>query len=121
MLGVVLWSDNLDNKAVIWCEDQGELAFFNGGTETPLDCVDLDTGDLVQFELQQERHLRYAKNPRRIEQSAYPYLADDLQAATAPKQPDEIPAVPKRKFGSAEIISFAKRKVERSERELALV
>ena len=29
MLGVVLWSDVSDRKAVIWCEDQGDLAYVN--------------------------------------------------------------------------------------------
>ena len=30
MLGVVLWSDSSENNAVIWCEDHGDLAYFDG-------------------------------------------------------------------------------------------
>ncbi|MEP5385962.1 MAG: hypothetical protein ABJQ23_21405 [Shimia thalassica] len=121
MLGVVLWSDSLDNKAVIWCEDQGDLAYFNGGTDTPVDIVDLDAGDLVQFELQQERHLRYAKNPRRIEQGAYAHLPGDLQAATAPQQPDKVAAPKAARLGTADIIPFARRdRKEPSHRQMVL-
>lgn len=29
MFGVVLWSNGVSGKAVIWCEDQGDLAFMN--------------------------------------------------------------------------------------------
>ncbi len=30
MMGVVLWSDQQVGKAVIWCEDQGKLAYVTG-------------------------------------------------------------------------------------------
>ena len=30
MFGVVLWADPVDRKAVIWCEDHGDLAYFKG-------------------------------------------------------------------------------------------
>lgn len=29
MYGVILWSDEITQKAVIWCEDHGRLAYFN--------------------------------------------------------------------------------------------
>ncbi|WP_204114022.1 hypothetical protein [Shimia biformata] len=80
MFGVVLWSDNLDNKAVIWCEDHGDLAFFNGGNDMPSSLPDLDPGDLVQFELSQDRNLRYARNPVRVAEGAYDTLPDTLSA-----------------------------------------
>lgn len=121
MLGVVLWSDNDDNKAVIWCEDHGDLAFFNGGDEAHFDPVDLDAGDLVQFELQQEKHLRYAHNPRRIEQGAYDGLPDQLQEAAQPKQPNQITARPAGQMCSADVIPFARRSPERADRELMAV
>ena len=49
MLGVVLWSDAGDNKAVIWCEDHGDLAYFNGGVDDPASLMDFDAGDLVHL------------------------------------------------------------------------
>lgn len=121
MLGVVLWSDNSDNKAVIWCEDQGDLAYFNGGSDAPLEMADLDAGDLVRFELQQNKHLRYAKNPQRIEQGAYDGLAEQLQDATKPRQPNEVTSVPRRSMRPTDVISFARAKAARSDRELVAV
>lgn len=121
MLGVVLWKDISDNKAVIWCEDQGDLAYFNGASDAPFEMVDLDAGDLVHFELQQEKHLRYAKNPRRIAQGAYEGLAEQLQSAGRPRQPNEVSPVAHKRMGSADIIPFSTRKTERADRELVAV
>lgn len=85
MLGVVLWSDTIDNKAVIWCEDHGELAYFNGEGGTAFEGVALDAGDLVQFEMEQANELRLARNMRRLEQGAYVGLPESLAEAKAPK------------------------------------
>lgn len=85
MLGVVLWSDAGDNKAVIWCEDHGDLAYFNGALDDPAALMDFDAGDLVRFDLREERHQRYARNPRRVGQGAYAGLPEKLcDAASAP-------------------------------------
>ncbi|SHJ91536.1 hypothetical protein SAMN05444000_11567 [Shimia gijangensis] len=121
MLGVVLWSDSLDKKAVIWCEDQGDLAYFNGGEDAPLDLADLDAGDLVSFELQQECHLRYAKNPQRIGQGAYEGLAEQLRDTTRPRQPNEMDTRPRKFMGSADVIPFCRGTIERADRELVAV
>jgi len=121
MLGVVLWSDNYDKKAVIWCEDQGDLAYFNGGAGAPLEDADLDAGDLVSFELQQESHLRYAKNPQRVAQGAYDGLADRLKDAATPSQPNKLRSSTPRPSRSADVISFARGKIERADRELVAV
>jgi len=55
MLGVVLWSDKDAGKAVIWCEDQGKLAYVTG--EQADICADmaLQAGDLCQFQPQDEQ------------------------------------------------------------------
>lgn len=111
MLGVVLWSDSDDNKAVIWCEDHGNLAFYNGGSHPSLDVFDFDAGDLVQFELTEEQHMRYARNPKRVSQSLYPSLAEDLQSMTLEHSRDEpVPssAAPAT-FKSADVLPFRKR------------
>ncbi|WP_299350275.1 hypothetical protein [uncultured Shimia sp.] len=121
MLGVVLWSDNADKKAVIWCEDQGDLAFFNGDNYMPRELVDLDAGDLVHFELQQEKHLRYAHNPRRIEQGAYEGLAGALQEAAKPRQPNEMGRSATKPQASADVILFTPHVTERADRELVAV
>ena len=50
MLGVVLWSDASDRKAVIWCEDQGDLAFMTAADAVLNRDGFFDAGDLVQFD-----------------------------------------------------------------------
>lgn len=110
MLGVVLWSDTDDNKAVIWCEDHGNLAFFSGGNHPSIDVFDFDTGDLIQFELSEKQHMRFAHNPKRVTQNQYPGLAEDLQcmtlqqadAASGPVQCGAVAAG----FTSGEVIPF---------------
>lgn len=118
MLGVVLWSDTDDNKAVIWCEDHGNLAFFNGGSHPSLDVFDFDAGDLVQFEMTEEQHMRFARNPKRVSQSQYPTLAEDLQSMTMEHVPEPKVTQPKAaaSFKSADIIPFSRR-IVRPERD----
>ena len=122
MLGVVLWSDIDDNKAVIWCEDHGNLAFFNGGAHPSLDVFDFDAGDLVQFELTEEQHMRFARNPKRVSQSQYPSLAEDLQTMTLEQAPE--PVTPTRvasaTFKSADVLPFRQMGRSRREDEMAL-
>ncbi|GAA6187332.1 hypothetical protein [Litorivita sp. NS0012-18] len=98
MFGVVLWSDTEDQKAVIWCEDHGDLAFYNAGQKSCFDGVSLDAGDLVQFEVDTAEATRIARNPRLVAEGQYPTLAADLAgkgaaaAAPAPKPVQETPA-----------------------------
>lgn len=111
MLGVVLWSDTTDNKAVIWCEDHGELAYFNGEGGTAFEGVALDAGDLVQFEMEQASELRLARNMRRLEHGAYTGLSESLVEATAPQKAPKSAA----ELCSADILPFTAR---RNAREL---
>lgn len=79
MLGVVLWSDAADRKAVIWCEDQGDLAYVNEGN-TVLQSGDFfDAGDLVQFDMETRKSMRLANNPRLVIQKAGPDLPEVLR------------------------------------------
>jgi hypothetical protein len=66
MLGVVLWSDASDKKAVIWCEDQGDLAFFNSSDGVLTADMFFDAGDLVQFEMEIDASMRRVRNPRLV-------------------------------------------------------
>lgn len=82
MFGVVLWSDAAAQKAVIWCEDQGELAFYtpcDGSIHTaPL----LDAGDLIQFEVTVQKNVRKASNPQVVMPSHSPDLPQKLRSGT---------------------------------------
>lgn len=81
MFGVVLWSDRADQKAVIWCEDHGDLAFYRQSGEQ--DCLRLDVGDWVQFDLVMERNQRLVRNPMLLEQQAYRGIQDLLRSSDA--------------------------------------
>ncbi|MBY6004734.1 hypothetical protein KUV62_12490 [Salipiger bermudensis] len=94
MYGVVLWADHTDQKAVIWCEDHGDLALYHDTEASVHDGVSLDEGDLIEFDLKQEENLRLAHNPRRLAQNHYPGLAQALRHAdasrnTGPTVPNE--------------------------------
>lgn len=94
MYGVVLWSDRTDSKAVIWCEDHGDLAYFNGSLDGAA-MPDMDAGDLVQFDLWQDARVRRALRPRLVANQHYAGLADGLaQTAPAPRPaPDRTSSV----------------------------
>lgn len=80
MFGVVLWSDEQEQKAVIWCEDHGDLAFYQNADDD--NTCDLDAGDWVHFDMTMERSQRFAHNPKLIHEGVYPDLADALSAAS---------------------------------------
>jgi len=80
MFGVVLWSDCAEHRAVIWCEDHGELAYYDA-MEHP-DAVDLlmEPGDLVKFDLgQTSGRMRVVRNPSLVAEKQYPTLASELK------------------------------------------
>ena len=87
MYGVVLWSDLSQNKAVFWCEDHGDLAFYHANPETSL-TIQMDAGDLVQFEVSQKTKLRTALNPRVICDGLHVELPNRLIAETKPQAAD---------------------------------
>ena len=114
MLGVVIWSDESSKKAVIWCEDHGDLAFYK--EQDADEVIMLGAGDLVEFEVTMERQFRYVKNPQLVSDSYSSGLADALthgsaQDAFCPPQPDRA------ERGSADVIPFELARSERA-REL---
>lgn len=101
MLGVILWSDRDDRKAVIWCEDQGDLAFLNAG-ETLMDRdAFFDAGDVVQFDMDIDSSIRRAHNPRLVVEKVGKALPDALRHAGSPAGFEA--------GASAEVIPFAPR------------
>ena len=79
MFGVVLWSDASAGKAVIWCEDQGELAYYTPTEDSLHEGPELDAGDLIQFDLSVHKNIRKASNPQLVVQSHSPSLPDKLR------------------------------------------
>jgi hypothetical protein len=63
MIGVILWSDTSERKAVVWCEDQGDLAFLGNGDAQLEHLGELTAGDLLEFDVRVEGDLRRVNNP----------------------------------------------------------
>lgn len=85
MYGVVLWADECDSKAVIWCEDHGNLAYYSAAEQNLHQGVALDAGDLIQFDLKEDRDVRRARNLQRVDVGYAPDIVDTLKAS--PKEP----------------------------------
>jgi hypothetical protein len=80
MIGVVLWADETACKAVIWCEDHGDLAYYSSSEQSSLDGAAFESGDLVEFEMTRESDLRYAWNPRLVNSQEFRGLDNALEA-----------------------------------------
>lgn len=86
MIGVVLWSDLEDRKAVFWCEDHGDLAYYDASMDTE-DCDSLlNAGDMVEFELRLESKVRRAQHPFVIKPKVCHGLEEHLRASAAAKE-----------------------------------
>lgn len=94
MLGVVLWSDASDRKAVIWCEDQGDLAYVKAPDNIFHTGDFFDAGDLVQFDMEMHKSMRFANNPRLVIEKAGQNLPRVLLEGKKPT-------------GGAEVIPFS--------------
>ena len=79
MIGVVLWSDPEEKKAVFWCEDQGDLAYFDGPDQNKSPCEKFSAGDMVEFDLLLDRKFRKAINAALIEERACSDFQDNLR------------------------------------------
>ncbi|OAN71348.1 hypothetical protein A8B82_03345 [Sulfitobacter sp. EhC04] len=98
MLGVVLWSDPVDRKAVFWCEDQGDLAFYAAGPATdPCDGF-LDAGDMVTFSTDIVGKLRKARDVTLVQEQVCADLPEKLRDTS--QAPAKTPA------GGKRILSF---------------
>lgn len=100
MLGVVLWSDQVDRKAVFWCEDHGDLAYFDGSVSELDGTMFFDAGDMVRFDVSVEQRLRKAVNPRMVQERACAGLTEKLKRTVRPT----LPGAPRQ---SAKIIAFS--------------
>ncbi|MCJ8336190.1 MAG: hypothetical protein MJH10_18475 [Epibacterium sp.] len=98
MIGVVVWTDQTFERAVIWCEDQSDLAYFvrsdqtleegkcqhPGDTTAPIESV--RKGDMVLFDCYYEGTHRMVKNLRLLAEESHPLLAEYLQADAGEEQ-----------------------------------
>lgn len=87
MMGVVLWSDPEDQKAVFWCEDHGDLAYYDGKAGIVVGRDFLSPGDMVDFDITLERKVRRAHNAQVIEARVCNGLQDHLRQTAGQTPP----------------------------------
>ena len=83
MIGVVLWSDPVEGKAVFWCEDQGDLAYYEAPSSFGPDNGIFDAGDMVQFTVSLQSRQRLAHDPKLVLEKACADLPDTLRNSAA--------------------------------------
>ncbi len=88
MLGVVVWSNEVRSKAVIWCEDQGALAYLEGLANLSPASAWPSAGDLVEMECTLEGGLRLAHEVRLVSQGVGAALPQALRASVAQADAD---------------------------------
>ena len=100
MIGVVIWSSRMTKKAVIWCEDQGALAYASEktGCDSGMDWP--EPGDLIGVETAETEALRQVTSMWLVNARACPQLPAALRAeASRPAAPpcamaSQIPTAP---------------------------
>ncbi|QFT59821.1 hypothetical protein FIU94_13390 [Sulfitobacter sp. THAF37] len=84
MMGVVLWSDPVERKAVFWCEDQGDLAFYQADWNLVDGASFLEAGDMVTFKTETCGRLRRARDVTTIEEDVCKDLPVRLRDTSSP-------------------------------------
>ena len=83
MYGVVLWSDRNSDRALIWCEDHGKLAYYHADSSNEHGFI-CEAGDLVRFQVRDTPQMRYAEQPEIIAAEEYPLIANSLRQVGHP-------------------------------------
>lgn len=110
MYGVVLWSDRQKNRALIWCEDHRNLAYFSDDTGGSEGAVLFGPGDLVEFDIQERDDVRFAVSPTIVSERYYPTLAEDLlrSGGTPNTERSEAASLPGKENRNAHVLPFPK-------------
>lgn len=90
MIGVVVWSNAAKLKAVIWCEDQGALAYLHGVDKVIGDMGWPEAGDMVELESELRSDLRHAFNVRIVTERKFkelPVMLREVGASPARSRP----------------------------------
>lgn len=86
MIGVVIWSSEACRKAVVWCEDQGPLAYMRGSDSLSDSLSEGGNwpapGDLLRMECETVGNLRQARAVSVIGEKSCPQLPDALMGQT---------------------------------------
>lgn len=80
MYGVILWSDPQIKKAVIWCEDQTNLAYYEAPEQLKsAETCFFDAGDYVEFDISMDDNLCRASNAQIVVSGSDPRLPVRLE------------------------------------------
>ena len=89
MNGVIIWSEHVSKRAIIWCEDHGRLAFFKaedtlqGELSRKNEVFAYENGDMVSFTVDEQADLRLARDLKWVSRQKYPHLAEQLKAGSS--------------------------------------
>lgn len=103
MIGVVVWANELREKAIIWCEDQSTLAYLQGrgnlseaGGKWPL------PGDLVELETRTIGNLRHALSVSMLSEQSCPHIPQVLANASPARTETHLRVVSSRDAGPSQ-------------------
>lgn len=82
MIGLVLWSDSKEKKAVFWCEDHGDLAYYDGNSDARSDVTELNPGDMVDFEVRTDKSVRRAHSAKVVRSDVCRRIQDSVIASS---------------------------------------
>jgi hypothetical protein len=87
MRGVIIWHCLETRRAVVWCDDSGELAYASDAAAWAPLAQRVAIGDYVAFDLDPSSAARSCRNLRLIESGLAPELAGILRAGCGPARP----------------------------------
>lgn len=94
MIGVVVWSCASREKAIIWCEDQANLAYLDGAESLAQPIAWPEAGDLVEMETRTQDNLRQAYGLTMLSEKGCPDLPQLLSETEArPHRPQHLRVV----------------------------
>jgi hypothetical protein len=88
---------------LIWCEDHGSLAFFEGDRAEVAETPNFEEGDLVSFKIRDGRGMRLAFEVEVVSSDQYPCLAADLRGMT---EAENIASLPSQTDVDCKILPF---------------
>lgn len=83
MIGLVIWSDEAEKKAVFWCEDHGDLAYYNAELDNRRFPPHLRPGDMVRFDVNCVQNIRRAQNAELVSRRTCTGIQDELRQRAA--------------------------------------
>lgn len=69
MIGLVLWYNGSAGTGIIWCEDQGPLAFLGPEVRLPDGAAVLESGDQLVISVETREGVRFVRDIRALSYS----------------------------------------------------